>query len=41
MWEEQEAQWEKERKARERLMQEVGRFEIPGKTFLPSTELIS
>lgn len=29
MWEEREAQWEKERKARERLMQEVDRAEIP------------
>lgn len=29
VWEEQEAQWEKERKARERLMQEVDWFHIP------------
>lgn len=29
MWEEQEVQWEKERKARGQLMREVEPFEIP------------
>lgn len=33
VWEEQEAQWEKERKARERLMQEVDWFHIPIENF--------
>lgn len=33
VWEEQEAQWEKERKARERLMQEVDWFHVPVENF--------
>lgn len=33
VWEQQEAQWEKERKARERLMQEVDRFHIAIENF--------
>lgn len=39
MWEEQEVQWEKERKAREQLMQEVEQFEIPIKSSLSAEEV--
>ena len=30
MWEKREADWEKERRARERLMKEVFRISLPG-----------
>lgn len=35
----QEVQWEKERKAREQLMQEVERLEIPIKSSLSAEEV--
>lgn len=41
VWEEQEAQWEKEREARERLMREVDRFELPVKRSVSSEEFNS